>query len=351
MIWFRILDSSNSLIYDSIPPSVADLVDYKKSNHKIPLPFNGVFKDFRVGTAQNSKGRIVILTDEKKFVNSKGVFGEFLSINLLVLEAFGSLKNEISEKYNKQTTALVHNLIKLNAQNIQSIFSLVPNHALTKDSREQLKIVSDKIQKEVDSSAKTFLRVAKNNISMKVEFSVFDKLMEKQPRLTIEKHDVRKVVLSVLQIFFQDFQEREIDLQLSACESEVEFDFETINVCLYYLIENALKYCKPKSTLKIILTEEDMFFKICFDMISLQVLPGEESQLFNDGFCGRNALTSGKSGFGIGMYRAYKTLALNKATIEFKPRITPKNDYFEKYIYEHNLIELKFPFQKSWFDK
>ena len=62
-------------------------------------------------------------------------------------------------------------------------------------------------------------------MSMKVEFSVFDKLMESKPSLTKEKHDIRKIILSVLQIFYQDFQEKEIGLQLSASEIEIEFDF------------------------------------------------------------------------------------------------------------------------------
>lgn len=90
-------------------------------------------------------------------------------------------------------------------------------------------------------------------------------------------------------------------------------------------------------------------FTVDFDMVSLQLLAGEENSIFNEGFCGANAMKSGKSGSGIGMFKAYKMLKLNDATIEFKSRISPMKKHYEKYNYEHNSIEIAFPCENDWF--
>lgn len=199
--------------------------------------------------------------------------------------------------------------------------------------------------------AKTYLRVAKNNMAMKVEFSVFDKLMEPRPSINKEKHEIRKIILNILQIFHQDFQDKNIELHLDSSDVELDVDFETINVCFYYIIENAVKYCAPDSKLKIYLLEENRFFKVSFDMLSLQIQEGEENKLCDYGYCGINSKKSGKNGFGIGLYRAYKTLILNGAKIEIKPRISNTIRAHAGYTYEHNAIDTIFPYEKGWFDR
>jgi hypothetical protein len=349
MTYVRILDKEGLIIYDSIPPSLST-IDFHNNNSKIFISVDKEKLQFRCGFTQNHKGKIFIITDERKYINSKGLFSDYLSINLLVIDSFIKIKLDISEKYNKQTQALIHNLRILNAQNIQNIFSLVPEQSLLKNIYEQQTIVEKTLQKNIQESAKSFLRVSKNNMSMKVEFSVFDKLMETSPQIKKEKHEIRRIILHILMNFSQDFKEKNIDLQMDSSSMEVDIDFETIFVCFFYIIQNAYKYSMPHSTLKIFLIEEDNTYKVYFNMLSLQILQKEVSKLCDDGFCGENAIKSGKSGSGIGMYRAHKTLTLNDATIEIKPRITELQKKSDGFVYEHNSIEIKFPIQKGWFN-
>jgi K+-sensing histidine kinase KdpD len=349
MVYFKISSSDGFIIYDNIPPSLWDDYLLKNNNHLSEALVNKNNRLYRCGYSKNEKGSVFILTDDKKYINSKSVFKQFLSFNLLIIESFNNLKNEITQKYNKQTQELIHNLITLNGHNIQEVFALVPQQSLTKNINEQISIVKNKIEKNMEESARTYLRVAKNNMAMKIEFSVFNKLMEDRPSLKQEKHEIRIIILNVLQIFYQDFQEKGIELHLDSSDMELNLDFETITVCFYYLIENAVKYCLPRSAFKIFLLESENCFKVTLDMISLEIKKGEELKLCDQGYCGENAKLLGKNGSGIGLYRAYKTLKLHDATIEIKPRVNSNTQRrHEKLIYEHNSIEIKFPVQKKW---
>lgn len=211
MTYYQIIGLQNEVIFDNIPPSIAQSLDKNKNNYKSVFYFNSLYREFRIGTAQShNKSKITIVTDEKKYINSLGIFRDFLSVCTLFIESFGSILVDAGQQYKKQAIELQHNIVKLNAQNIQAIHPIVPTNALDKNSHEQLKIVSDRINRSVDETAKTLLRIAKNNISMKVEISVFEKLMEKRPRISKEKHKIRNVILGVLEIFFQDFEQKTI---------------------------------------------------------------------------------------------------------------------------------------------
>jgi K+-sensing histidine kinase KdpD len=349
MIYFKIFDRDNNVVYNSIPPSLGNSLLQKGNNSLSDIVIDNVKIRYRYGFSKNEKGSIYILTDDKKYVNSKNTFKDFLNLNLLLIDSFYKMKTDIIEKYNNQTKELIHNLITLNGHNIQEVFALVPQQSLTKNINEQLKTIKGKITNDIEGAAKTFLRLAKNNMAMKIEFSVFNKLMENKPFLAKEEHNIRIIILNILQIFYQDFEDKGIKLQLDSSDVDLCLDFETITVCFYYIIENALKYCLPRTTLKIFLLESDGKFCVVFDMISLQIIQGEENQLCDFGFCGANAKKLGKNGSGIGLYRAYKTLILNDATIEIKPRTSLEyQKKHEGYIYEHNVIEIKFPLQKRW---
>lgn len=348
-IFFRILTCDGYVVFDNIPLSLSTLVTSNNKNCIITNPLSEKRDEYRCGFSSNEKGSVYILTDEKKYIRSKGIFREFLSLNLLMIDSFSSLKDDIAEKYNRQTKELIHNLITLNGHNIQSVFALVSQQSLTININDQIKIIKKNIEKDLDASARTYLRIAKNNMAMKIEFSVFNKLMESKVFLKLHKYEIRQILLNVLQIFYQEFQDNGIELSLDSSDVELSLDFETINVCFYYIIENAVKYCLPKSKFKIILKEGTSYFKVIFEMTSLEIKKGEEMKLCDFGYRGENTLSLNSTGSGIGLYRAYKTLALNDATIEIKPRISNQPAIKHKGLnYEQNIIELTFIHQKKW---
>ena len=92
-------------------------------------------------------------------------------------------------------------------------------------------------------------------------------------------------------------------------------DFESIQVALYHIVENAAKYIKPQTILKVLLSNDDKFHTIEFKMNSLHLYPDDIKQMFNEGYSGINAKKTSKAGDGIGMYRVKRLIELNKSEI------------------------------------
>lgn len=187
---------------------------------------------------------------------------------------------------------------------------------------------------------------------MKVEFSVFERTLN--PSMSVRKisHSIRSVVLSMLQIFIDDFEEKGIVVSLdagTASERRLEIDHDSLLVSLFYLLENSLKYCCPRTKYKIIFKDENDSFSILFNMISIRIENYEVKELTNFGYRSDTAKKINTEGQGIGMYRIIKTLKLNNAELEITPRI---NDFTKKrgdITYEGNEFRIKFNRQKDWF--
>ena len=54
------------------------------------------------------------------------------------------------------------------------------------------------------------LNLMKNNAAIKMEFSVFGKLYGTKEKVKNQKHNIRKALMNVLHLFFQDFTDRNI---------------------------------------------------------------------------------------------------------------------------------------------
>ena len=93
---------------------------------------------------------------------------------------------------------------------------------------------------------------------------------------------------------------------------------------------------------KILLKEDHNKFNVIFDMLSLRIEDDEIVKICQKKFRAKSAIQYTEEGKGIGMSRVLKTLKLNNAEIEIKPRITNYSKIRNNNIYEHNQFILKF---------
>ena len=121
---------------------------------------------------------------------------------------------------------------------------------------------------------------------MKVEFSVFQKLNNTSPALQIRKHQVRKVILNVFHIFFQDFTDKNVHVEIEGNNSSLNFDYESIFVALYHVIENTTKYIAPNSRLKVNFVETTNGITVKLDMLSIQIKKRKWTVVFVEGYSG-----------------------------------------------------------------
>ncbi len=186
---------------------------------------------------------------------------------------------------------------------------------------KQVGYVKKIVEKEPEETAMAMLKMAKNNAAMKVEFSVFKKLFDLNPDLRATNHNVHKVLMNVFYLFFPDFTDKNVKVIIGDTDNKymAYFDYESIHVAFYHMIENAAKYIKPDTEFKVDIVKGIKKTEIIFDMNSTQITQEEVNIIFEEGVSGKLAYQTGKSGDGIGLSRAKKILELNNGLLSVKP--------------------------------
>jgi signal transduction histidine kinase len=193
--------------------------------------------------------------------------------------------------------------------------------------------------------AKALLKLMKNNIAMKTEFSVFNKLHKSNPQLNLKNHNVHRVLMNIFYSFFPDFTDKKIYVNVERCSHKAYFDYESIYVAFFHIIENTTKYIKHNTQLNIIIKDETTETHIIFDMISLKIDNSEINKIFDEGYSGIFAKKHEKQGSGIGLSRIKKIIELNNGQF----LIQTSDDYSpDDYANNKFIIKLK---KENYFDK
>lgn len=215
----------------------------------------------------------------------------------------------------KRVNRLVHNLTSINAHNIQELYDLVPQDVLSTNYQKQLDYIQKEIRLHPKKAALMFIRIAKHNIHMKSEFSIYKKLDRNNAVLDLSSHPIRKVILNILHTFFVDFTNNEIYVSVSEYAGKVKIDYESIQVALYHLIENASKYTMPNSNINISFSEIGQNINVSFKMRSLLIRDDEKEKIFVEGYSGHSACNCQLNGDGIGMWQIEQMVKLNNGSV------------------------------------
>lgn len=270
---------------------------------------------YRIGKISSNLGVIWAISGDFDFLKSSQKFKNNAKCILNAIKYINEMAAEQREINNRNTSRLIHNLTTLNAHNIQEIYSLIPQEEISGRVKDHVSYVRSKIASDPTEASKVLLRIAKNNASMKTEFSVFKKLFVAQPELRPSFHMMHKVLMNVLYLFFSDFTDKEVEVVVDRSEAVAYFDYESIHVALYHLIDNAAKYTRPDSKFQIIIATDPPYVTLVFRMRSTKILPEEYEKIFDEGFSGSLPRSIGKSGNGIGMSLVKRILESNRGVI------------------------------------
>jgi len=309
-----------------------------------PCPkYNGLR---RQGIISNNRGMTFLCCDETKttklFREKLEAFSyAFHDIRLLKEDYIKEAKITEQIKVNR----LVHNLTSINAHNIQEIYDLVPQELLASSYQKQLDYIQSEIKRNIKKTALMFLRIAKHNIHMKSEFSIYRKLDREDAILEFRNHPIQKVIMNILHTFFSDFSDLGIYVEVGDYFDKVYIDYESIQVALYHLIENASKYAMPESRITIEFTNNDKNVDVSFKMRSLYIDDDETQKIFDEGYSGKMAKICALNGDGIGMWRINQMMSLNKGSVKI---INGKNKIgINEKVYADNEFILTFLKQKK----
>jgi hypothetical protein len=228
-------------------------------------------------------------------------------------------KYEIEAKQIEQqrVNRLIHNLTSLNAHNIQEIDDFIPQELLTTNYQKLLVYIQAEIKKDSKNAALMFLRIAKHNIHMKTEFSIYKKLDRLDATFEFSLNPIRKVILNVLHTFFADFTNKNIYVYVSEFNGRVKIDYESIQVALYHLIENASKYTMTDTRIEIDFDDKNQEVDVTFKMKSLYIDNEEIEKIFIEGYSGKVAKECKLNGDGIGMWQINRMMKLNNGAVKF----------------------------------
>lgn len=351
--YYYALDKDGDWVFDNFPTEAVYLIkEFKPSEKIIQISINNVMTSFRIGKKITIEGAVFTLSSEEKFVRSYKLFKQLVDLSAVSLKSIIEFKKDAEKKQNERTEEFTHNVTSLNSYSIQDVFALIPQNKLIGNINKQKEVVKELLGKKSDESASTILRLIKYTLAMKVEFSVYERTIK--PLGGVQKiiQPIRPLVLSALQIFMQDFEANKIEVSLDASDvsdKTLNVDYDSLFVSLYYILDNAVKYCCSKTRFKIIFVEEETCFSILFKMVSLKIESTEIERLSTRGYRSTAAIELNKKGQGIGMYRIQKTLKLNDAELEIVPRYFDYAAKIKNICYEGNLFKIKFNGQQSWF--
>lgn len=301
---------------------------------------------FRLGKISNAYGNIWAISEESDFIKSSQKFKNTAKCILESLKYINEIAAEQREVNNRNTSRLIHNLTTLNAHSIQEIYSIIPQEEISGKVKDHIGYVRKQISNDLTEASKVLLRIAKNNASMKTEFSVFKKLFVAQPDLRPSSHMMHKVLMNILYLFFPDFTDKDVEVVVERSDAVAYFDYESIHVALYHLIDNAAKYTRPFSKLYINMTADALNATFKFTMMSTKILPDEREKIFDEGFSGSLPQLIGKSGSGIGMSLVKRILESNRGTVSHRSQ--PNSAEFLMGIeYEINEFILQLPTSKT----
>ncbi|MBS1682699.1 MAG: HAMP domain-containing histidine kinase [Bacteroidetes bacterium] len=312
---FHIEDVKGNLIAENLTNDCRNCYSSCSTIGKLmPCPLYG--GERRHGVISTTKSRTFLCCDTTKTTK---LFREKLEALSYAYPDLVIPKKDIEEKTKKseqqKVNRLVHNLSSINAHNIQEIYDLVPQSVLSSNWKKQVDYIEKEVKSHPKKAAMMFLRLAKHSIHMKSEFSIYRKLeREETVGLDFKSYPIRNVLLNVLHTFFVDFSNNGIYVEVEDYYGKVLIDYETIQVAIYHLIENASKYARRDSTVYIKFQESESDIKVIFNMVSAHIEPSEKDQIFWEGFSGSSAKKMMKNGDGIGMWRIKQMMELNKGS-------------------------------------
>ncbi len=296
----------------------------------------------RAGTITGDIGCVIAFSTDRNYIKSSQKFKSSIEV---VFNTLGVLENVIDQSIlenNQNTNRLIHNLTSLNGHNIQEIYSLIPQENVSKKYGKQIPYVENIVKNEPRETAITLLRIAKNNAAMKAEFSVFRKLFDKNPNLQKRNHNVHKVLMNILYLFFPDFIDKKVKVNIGESKETAFFDYEALHVAFYHLIDNAAKYIKVNTELNVEFKGEVNSVLIIMSMVSTEIRNNERDKIFEEGVSGEIPVQLGKAGEGIGLSLVKRIVELSGGSVEVIPTSEQK-EVIIGVTYQKNIFVIKLP--------
>ncbi len=336
MIYFEIKNKDGEIVASNIKNfNFLDKFNNEK-NQKVILSGKEIksgFEEFDFGSVW------LIAENEKDLFKSSKFFKKTMKI-------YGCLSRDFLLYYINKIKNHSHTLKNLQGQMKQKVEGLITDNINNKcDNYEEFKRrVKEEVAKDTDSATDIICYLNKRIFDIDAHIESFEILsLGSRKEINYSNHNVRKVLLHIAQPFLENFKQNGVTLKFDFDDNFAEsnkllFDYKIFNLAIYNFFDNAVKYSKPYSYIKIYFEKKSNFFCIKFEMYSLRIEKDELEKVFQEGYSGRNA--GEEAGDGIGMFEIEKALKLNNMEMIIIPDYSKSENLDEK-MYIFNTFEIK----------
>lgn len=340
----HIIDNKGQIVSSTMPDICQDCIkkNVLQGFAYICCPLDG--KSKRLAIKESSSGTVFVCSMEYVTTRDFLEVVESMANHIKTLQKINDdVKKESEDRLRieqqERVDRVIHNLKNIYSHCNQELYNLVPQ--TTKSHRDALEVAKQEISKSIEKAARTIIRLQKLNVSIKAEISVYEKLIKNEGVLAKRFHNPRDVLMLVLNTFFGDFTKEGVYVEVDSCYEKVYFDFESVQVALYHIVENAVKYVKPESKIRVKFSIIGRKLIMAIEMCSIYTAPKEREKIFEEGYSGENAHKLQRHGKGIGMNRAKRLLELNSISLIclFGDAMTKENDVD----YAINVFRIEFP--------
>ena len=198
-------------------------------------------KSYRAFKKSSDGIEVSIVGSAQKYSKSKSKFKTDVNYFIGAIPGIFDLYKSAHDYYSNIMNKLLHNLVTINAHSIQEAYALLGDNKRV--SKTIIKDTSEKISKNPEIAAKTLLEINKYNHWMKSEFSIFRKIYSEKKHLDFRYHILHKVFMNLCYIFFKDFTEKSIYVEVKESSLKAFIDYETFHAALFHILDNCTKYC------------------------------------------------------------------------------------------------------------
>lgn len=264
----------------------------------------------RIYIRSSKSGNLYVCDDKEKS------YKNFISLVELIyhsaknlLEKYKQIKCSARESARNEIDIFKHNIEHINSDAINEFYSFIPQETFVKNFRKLQELVRNELQNNKDAAVDLITRLARYNLNIKTELSIISKLYNIGSSPNFSKANPRDAIMTNIYMLYPDFKNKHVYVDVDEFWDWLEIDFEALQVASYYIIENASKYTSEKSKLRVSFSYPDNeTLNIVFSMNSLYINEAERPLIFDEGFKGEQAIKTGRSGKGIGLYRAKRLI-------------------------------------------
>jgi signal transduction histidine kinase len=309
-IFFLVRNDSKKPILNEIEENQKlEIIRLLGGGNNIKINLSG--KKGRAVRIQNNTYNVLGLAFDEDRVKSKKILFTEAATLLSVADDFERRVMLAAQKEAAHTKRLIHNLKSLTAKTMQEIFYVARQDTMLQQGKRAKHYVKNEIIKNPDDAAAAFISILKHQAAQNAEFSAFNKLNGDVGQLKKESHLVHKVLMNVFYLFFGEFTDKGVTVDVQSTQAKAFFDYESIHVCIYHIVENSAKYIRYGGNFSVSTLLTDTSINVVFDMESLVINPDEAEKIFLEDYSGVRAVRDNLHGSGIGLYIAKQLAILN----------------------------------------